>query len=231
MSENSFDVFSSASKSKARNFTKYIRRQTLARFLVQEQLFRLQMPVKGSIVECGVHEGGGLMAYALLSATLEPYNYRRKIIGFDTFGGFPAIHEKDGVGDNRKVGYFEESYDTFAELNSVIATYDSNRFLSEIPKVQLVKGDATKTIPDFIRDNPHTLISMLYLDFDIFEPTAVALKSFLPRMPKGAVIAFDEVNNASWPGETRALLETLDLNKMRLQCCEIDPNISWIVID
>ena len=50
---------------------------------------------------------------------------------------------------------------------------------------------------------------MLYLDFDIYEPTLTALENFLPRMPKGSVIAFDELNNPDWPGETMAFLESM----------------------
>ena len=65
MSDHVFDKSPATTERKLRNFAKYIRRQTLARFLVQEHLFRLQLPVKGSIIECGVHEGGGLMAYSL----------------------------------------------------------------------------------------------------------------------------------------------------------------------
>jgi hypothetical protein len=40
------------------NFEKYIRRQSLSRFLARYELFKLQMLVKGCIVECGVHHGG-----------------------------------------------------------------------------------------------------------------------------------------------------------------------------
>ena len=53
------------------NFPKYIRRQSLTRFCARYELFKLQRDVKGSIVECGVHHGGGLMAWAKLSAGLK----------------------------------------------------------------------------------------------------------------------------------------------------------------
>jgi len=66
------------------------------------------------------------------------------------------------------------------------------------------------------------------LDFDIYEPTATALKHFLPRMPKGAILVFDELNNHDWPGETQALLEQLNINQHRIECFEFEPNISFI---
>ncbi len=82
-----FESTNTATINKLNNFTKYVRRQSLARFMGQYELFKMQLDVKGSVVECGVimEESNGV---AKLSATLEPYNYHRKIIGFDTFTGF-----------------------------------------------------------------------------------------------------------------------------------------------
>lgn len=216
---------------KIANFTKYIRRQNLARLLVQSELFRRQINVKGSIVECGVHHGGGVMAWAKLSATLEPYNYHRKIVGFDTFEGFPSVSAEDTKRHpNVTKGMFSEGYDIKSELEGCIQEFDSNRFLGEIKKVELIKGNAINTIPKFIADNPHFLVSLLYLDFDIMEPTKIAIQNFLPRMPKGSILAFDELNNPDWPGETLAFLETMNISNHELNCFEFEPNISYIVL-
>ena len=73
---------------KLNNFSKYVPRQSIARFVTLFEIFKLQKNIKGSIVECGVHHGGSLMAFAKISSILEPYNFNRKIIGFDTFKGF-----------------------------------------------------------------------------------------------------------------------------------------------
>jgi hypothetical protein len=218
-------------KDKLEHFPKYIRRQKLARLLVQHELFKMILNVKGSVVECGVHHGSGVMTWAKLSSTLEPYNYRRKIIGFDTFEGFPDVHEHDHSGGaSSQPGQFREGYDIFAELSNCIAEYDGNRFLGDIGKIELVKGDANRTIPAYLEENKHLLVALLYLDFDIYQPTVTALSHFRPRIPKGGIIAFDEVNNANWPGETVALLEQFDLNQAALQCLPYEPNISFIQV-
>jgi len=228
----SFEESACSVELKLNNFTKYVRRQNIARFLVQSELFRMQLNVKGSIVECGVHHGGGLMAWAKLSSTLEPYNYHRKVIGFDTFEGFPSVSDADTKRHpDVKKGMFSVDYDVLDEIQNCIQEYDNNRYLGEIKKIQLVRGDANETIPQFVRDNPHFLVSLLFLDFDIMEPTTTALENFLPRMPKGAVIAFDELNNVDWPGETIAFLESMDIRKSALKCFEFEPNISYIVLD
>jgi len=216
---------------KLHNFTKYVRRQSLARFMVQYELFKRQINVKGSIVECGVHNGGGAMAWAKISTTLEPYNYHRMIYAFDTFEGFPEISEMDKTEYNPNAGigsFAENEYNIYEELQEVIKEYDENRFINHKPKIELVKGDANKTIPDFLNTNKHVLISLLYLDFDIYEPTVTALKYFLPLMPKGAILAFDELNNPDWPGETQAILEKLNLNNYKIECFDFEPNISFI---
>lgn len=223
-----FDQSPCPTADKLSNFPKYVRRQDIARFLCRYEIFKRQLHIKGSIVECGVHHGGGAMTWAQISATLEPYNYHRQIIGFDTFQGFPAVADQDGAGENARVGAFREGYDTYAELSHAIAEFDGNRFISHKRKVELVKGDANQTIPAYLGENRHLLISLLYLDFDIYEPTVTALTYLLPRIPKGGIVAFDEVNNADWPGETLALLERLELRYHRLECLEFEPNISFI---
>jgi hypothetical protein len=172
------------------------------------------------------------MSWSHFSAILEPYNHTRRIIGFDTFEGFPGVHEKDtgrGTSEHLRAGAFQTTDSIVEELTELIAIHDRNRPLGHIPKTHLVKGDATKTIPQYLENNPHLLISLMYLDFDIYEPTRAALDHLLPRVVKGGIVAFDELNCAEFPGETSALLESLDLQHVRLQRFPSDPYISYFV--
>jgi hypothetical protein len=113
----------------------------------------------------------------------------------------------------------------------LIEHYDRDRFLGHIPKVELVKGDITLTAPEFVSSHPHLVVSLLFIDCDLFEPTKAALEAFLPRMPRGAILAFDELDNPIWPGETLAVLEALGLRSLRLQRLEWDPYIAFAEID
>jgi hypothetical protein len=215
---------------KLENFPKYVRRQHLKRFLALYEIFKLVLPVKGSVVECGVFRGFGLMTWAKLSTILEPENLTRRIYGFDTFQGFPSVTVKD---ENQfappQAG--ELGADSYDELQSLIAAYDQDRFLGHIDKVHLIRGDVAQTIPEFLRDHPHTVVSLLFLDLDLYEPTRVALNNFLPRMPRGAVLAFDELDNPIWPGETQALLETIGIHRLALRRLEWDPYIAFAVLE
>lgn len=212
------------------NFPKYVRRQHLKRFLAMYELFKLVLPVKGSIVECGVYNGFGVMTWAKLSAMLEPENLTRRIYGFDTFAGFAAVapQEANRIATPAVGGFDADSYD---ELLALIVEYDRDRFLGHIDKVHLIKGDLTQTIGPFLADHPHLVVSLLFLDLDLYEPTRAALRHFVPRMPRGAVLAFDELDNPMWPGETRAVLDEIGLGRLRLRRLERDPYIAYAVLD
>lgn len=216
-------------ETKLDNFTKYIKRQKLTRLLALYEIFKKIMPIKGSIIECGVYRGFGLMAWANMSAVLEPANLTRRIYGFDTFEGFPDVSANDVNQLMRPEAgqLYANSHDELVEL---IDIYDSNRFLGHVSKVQLIRGDVAKTIPEFIESNKHLVVSLLFLDLDLYEPTKVAIENFLPRMPKGSVIAFDELDNPIWPGETLALLETIGVNGIKIERVEFDPYIGFAII-
>jgi len=216
---------------KIENFPKYVRRQNLTRFLALYEIFKKVLNVKGSIIECGVNEGFGMMSWFKFSSILEPTNLTRRIYGFDTFSGFPSVSKKDQTEASKHVqagDLFANSYD---ELHELITIQDSTRFLGHVDKAFLIKGDALKTIPTFIEENPHIIISLLFLDFDLYEPTKMALETFVPRMPKGAIIAFDELDNPLWPGETTAMLEYFTDQPLKIKRVEFDPYIGYAVIE
>jgi hypothetical protein len=168
------------------------------------------------------------MSWALCSTVLEPTNLTRRIYGFDSFGGFPSVCEKD-KNKLRKTGVGELGSDSYRELSEILKIYDSNRFLGHIEKVRLIKGDAKKTIPKFIKENPQLVISLLFLDFDLYGPTKAAIKAFYPRIPKGGIIVFDELDNPIWPGETLALLESLGIGYLKIQRLEFDPYMGYAI--
>jgi hypothetical protein len=213
-----------------RNFTLYTPRQDMTNFLIRHEIFKRVVNVQGSIVECGVLHGGGLMAWAQFSAIYEPTNHQRRIIGFDTFSGFPKLTKQDRLSESAQAHKGGLAVDSYEHLQECIRLYDMNRFIGHVPKVELVRGDSVKTIPQYLQQNPHLIVSLLYLDFDIYEPTRAALKHFLPRMPKGAIIAFDELNLKDWPGESIAVLESFDLKDYRIERLPFGSVISFAQI-
>jgi len=62
----------------------------------ETDLYRRALDVHGVVMEFGVRWGSNLALFQSLRGIYEPYNYTRKIIGFDTFAGFPSVSEQDG---------------------------------------------------------------------------------------------------------------------------------------
>lgn len=229
--EQTFNKAGEALKDKIDAFPKYASRQAISKFLARYEIFNRIVNVNGSIVECGVLHGAGLFSFAKFSSIFEPVNHTRKIIGFDTFEGFPSVSDKDlSTGSSSHLEKGGLAGASLSDVQEAVRLYDSNRSLSHIPKIELVQGDLTKTAPDYVASNPHLVVSLLYLDLDLYEPTKVALETFLPRMPRGAIVAFDELNTETFPGETIALQETLGIRSLSLQRLPIDPYISYAVL-
>ena len=201
-------------------------RQLVTTILTRIDMFRQILDVQGSIVECGVHKANTSFLFYHLSTILEPYNFNRKIIGFDTFSGFPSVSDYDGTA---AVGDYANT--DFGVISDMARLHDMNRAVSHVEKLEFVKGDALETIPAYVADNPHLIVALLYLDFDIYAPTKVALEHLLPLVPKGGLVGFDEINSKKWAGETVALKEQLQLGDLGLKTFYYDPWTSYYIKD
>jgi len=229
--EQYFEQGPDSTLDKIENFAKYVPRQTLAKFLARYEIFSKILHVNGSIVECGVLRGGGLFTFAKLSAIFEPVNHTRKIIGFDTFEGFPAIHEHDKQAESSHLAVGGLRADSYDDIIKGIELYDMNRPVGHISKIELVKGDMTQTMPTYLEQNPHLVVSLLYLDVDLYEPTKVAIQLLRERIPKGGIIAFDELNAKMFTGETLAVHHSMGLNTLRIQRFPFDSFVSYAVME
>lgn len=228
--DNYWDQSIGSNVDKLRAFTKYVPFGEFPKFLAKYEIFKKILNVHGAIIECGVHQGGGLMTWGILSSIFEPVNHIRKVIGFDTFEGFSSLSEKDKAQNEHAHtgGLAVNSYD---DIKNAIRNYDSFRPLGHINKIELVKGDACVTIEQYIEANSHLVVALLYLDFDIFKPTLDAIKLLRERMPKGAVIVFDELYVKEWPGETLAVHQALGINNLRIERFPFHPQISYAILD
>lgn len=213
------------------NIGLFLKRQELSKILFLDEIYRHIINVHGVIVEFGVRWGANLITLNNLRGIYEPYNYSRKIIGFDTFSGFPVLNSKDGKHEVIKKGSFSVSENYEKYLLELFSYHQSESPLNHINKNFLYKGDASKTFEQYLKEHPETIIAFAYFDFDIYEPTKKCLKLLLPHMPKGAVIGFDELTDPNFPGETVALKEVMDLRKCRLVRSRFSAIQSYIILD
>jgi len=232
-SESYWNESPGSATTKLENFTKYVSRESLTKFLCRNEAFLKQLEVHGSIVEFGVARGASLLTWAHLSAIHEPTNYMRRIVGFDTFRGFPSLHGKDtaGTSEHLHTGGFEVEAGMAQDIEQAVEILDMTRYLGHIPKVSLVEGDVLETLPRFLEKSPHLVVSLLHLDIDLYEPTKLALELLVPRMPRGAVILFDELDMPEFPGETQAVLESVGLSKLRLKRFPYATCMSYAVLE
>lgn len=202
----------------------FANRITVTAALSRMELFKMVQDVPGAIVECGVYKGNSLMLYMHLSMILEPYAINRSIIGFDTFQGFASIDKENDPKDINET-MFSDTDDSI--LQEMIDTNDLVRPVNRIPRCEIIKGDILETVPAFVKTRPDLVVAMLILDTDLYSSTKVALETFLPYMPKGAIVVLDEVAYRNFPGETAALRDVLDLNKIELKRLPFDSTVGY----
>ena len=213
------------------NLGLFISRQTLSRLLFFHELYQKIINVHGIIVEFGVRWGQTLALFQSLRGIYEPYNYNRKIVGFDTFEGFPSAHAKDGSAAVISTGSYGVSEGYQEYLSKILDYHEQESPISHIKKYELVKGDASLTIETYLEENPETIIALAYFDFDIYEPTKKCLEAIKHHVTKGTIIGFDELNCHYFPGETLALRETLGLDRFSIRRSPLNPLPSYIVIE
>ncbi|MCX6122138.1 MAG: hypothetical protein NTX44_11050 [Ignavibacteriales bacterium] len=213
------------------NLSLFIKRQDLSMLLFMNELYQKILSVHGVVMEFGVRWGKNLALFENFRGLYEPFNHNRRIIGFDTFSGFPSIDSKDGNDDIIKAGSFNvtEYYDEY--LDQVLSYHEQESPIAHMKKYELIKGDASEQILKYLDRYPETIVALAYFDFDIYEPTLACLKAIRNRITRGSVIGFDELNVSRYPGETIALSEVFGLDRYKIHHSIYSPTQSYIVIE
>jgi hypothetical protein len=189
------------------NLSRYLSYGELARLLVRYELLKLIKNQSGDIVEFGVFMGSGITNFLTLSELLEPHNWTRRIIGFDTFEGLKTTEKDYG---KLKAGMYK--YSNKMHLEKVLNVHKKNK-LRPLDNIKLIKGDVLQTLPLFIKNEPSFLPVLVYLDLDLFGPTKFVLEVLMPFLRPGCIVAFDELGMSTFPGETKAFIES-DISKI-----------------
>ncbi len=214
------------------NMGLYIRSSALAKIFFLDEMYRKILDVPGKIMIFGLWWGQDAIVMENLRAIHEPYNHARRLVGFDTFEGYPesSIGDADKRSDIIKGGGYAVSEDYCAYLNALAQYHEDENAMYNIKKMTFVKGDVTETVPRYFAEHPETVVALAYFDLALYEPTKVCLENVLKNCVKGSVIVFDELNDADYPGETVALKELAQLNQVRMKRSRILPDRSYWVI-
>lgn len=192
------------------NLGLFLNTKNFSRMLFFYEIYKQFLDVEGCIMEFGVRWGQNLSLLAAVRAMFEPYNVKRKIIGFDTFQGFVGTGAQDG-----KKTFFEKgglslpkNYEHF--LNDILEVQENFNPVSHVKKFEILKGDASKTLKKYLSKEKQTIVAFAFFDMDIYKPTKDVLELLKPRLHKGSILVFDEFNCPHFPGETAAVMEALD---------------------
>ncbi len=213
------------------NLSLFIPRSSLAHLLFMHELYRRILTVHGVIVEFGVRWGRNLALFIALRTIYETHNFSRKIIGFDTFEGFPAIAIQDGHAESATIGSFSVTPGYENYLERLLSTHEKLAPRSHLKKFELVKGDVCETLPQYLNGHPETIIALAYFDLDLYEPTMKSLERIKNHLTKGSVIGFDELNYSEYPGETLAFQEVFGSLNYQVLRNPIAQYQSYIVIE
>jgi hypothetical protein len=213
------------------NLGLFLNSKTLARILFMNHLYTQIIDVPGIIVEFGTRWGQNASILAALRGIYDTFNRHRKIVAFDTFSGFPSIHAKDGDSVLMKEGTLAVTEDYANYLSRILKSQEQDNPLGHIKKFDVIAGDATIECGKYLQAHQETIIALAYFDFDIYEPTKKCLELIKPRLVKGSILGFDELNDPDSPGETVALSESFGLNNIKLRRFRYASRVSYFVVE
>lgn len=213
------------------NLGLFLNSKNLSRILFMDHLYQQIVDVQGIIIEFGSRWGQNLAIFSALRGIYEPFNRHRKIVGFDTFKGFPSVSEKDGESKLMKGGKLAVADNYPHYLTKVMELQEKDNPLSHIKKFDLRVGNAVVEIEKYLKDHPETIAALAYFDFDIYEPTKKCLEAIRPHLVKGSILGFDELNDPDSPGETLALKEVFTLNNLKLKRYRYASRVSYFVME
>ncbi len=162
------------------------------RLLYFNRLYRQIENIPGDLVECGVYEGMSLIMLGILNKESQQH---RKVIGFDSFQGFPDSSDKDVYNTH---GIFSHVTMARAISNLQDAGFKDN-------EITLVKGWFDDTLPKY-----NGKIALLHFDADLYLSTKCALDNLWNKIAIGGIVTFDDYNESQWVGEKVAVDEFLD---------------------
>ena len=128
------------------NLFLYLTKKDFSHLIFLNDLYKKIINVHGNIYEFGTRWGRNLSIFTLLRGLYEPYNYTRKIVGFDTFSGFlkTSLNVKDGNDQTIKKGSYSVTKNYEDYLEKILKLKNSELPIEHIKKFDLIKGDAVK---------------------------------------------------------------------------------------
>ena len=199
----------------------------LGKMIARSFLFNQVKSVPGDIVECGVFKGSGVLSWLKIKNILAPNSFK-KVIGFDYFDTNSLLNSLSGDDSIRMKELFEVrqyEHDKAAEklLHEKISIAGFNK-----SDYELVKGDISKTAPEFVDKRLGFKISLLYIDLDVEEATYDVLNAFWDRVSLGGLVVFDEYAVHQW-SESKGADKFFEAKKIQIKSLDYAGPTAFVV--
>jgi hypothetical protein len=149
--------------------------------------------IPGDIVELGVFKGSGMMGW--LKALEATSINHKNVIGFDYFDMDDTVNSVKTSDQHVMKSLFEDrSFDPYGYEDILAEILHKARYFN----FDLIKGDVTATLKDYLQENPGFRVSIANFDLDVEEPTEVCLNLLWDRIVPGGVLIFDEYGINEW---------------------------------
>src|SRR5262249_9722194 len=170
--------------------------------LIQAVRYLVRANIAGSMVECGVWQGGSMMAVAHTLKRLGTED--RDLYLFDTYEGMTSPTAVDvtysGTSAVAEFQRTQKTDETSGWLSVPLEQVQRNLLSTGYPpeRLHFIKGKVEETLPGA----PPTEIALLRLDTVWYESTRQELVHLFPRLVVGGVLIVDDYGR--WQGSKKA---------------------------
>jgi len=173
--------------------------------------------IPGDVIEVGIFKG---KTSEIVCKYLQSESNSKRYIGLDTFNGY---QEEDMVDVNTAARRNHTSKRWHCSKQSVekrLSFFDRKR-------LSIIEGDCKVKIPQLIEKGVLQLLSLIYIDCNLYIPSLKAMEDLWPLLSSGGILAIDEHLVG---GETKAIKEFALKNNLVLKYYGDSPGPSYYIL-
>ena len=199
------------------NLGLFTERKALSHTIFMNDIYKKILDVPGIIVEFGVKYGRNLALLSNFRGMYEPYNHLRKIVGFDTFDGYKGVGEKDSKNNFLTNDMMNTTEKYEEELNEIMSCHEKLSPISHMKKFEIIKGNAQVTFKSYLEGHPETIVALVFLDINLYQPTKDVLILCKEKMIKGTTFVFQNFADKRASAEIQALDDIFGLKNLQIK--------------
>ena len=122
------------------NLGLFLTAKNFSRILFMHHIYQQILEVPGIVIDFGTRWGQNLALFSTFRGVYEPFNRHRKLVGFDTFAGFPRVLPQDGTSNLMAKGNISVTENYVGYLDGLMGTHEGLNPLSPHQEVRACGG-------------------------------------------------------------------------------------------